>query len=499
MTAGCGDDDDPMTPDDGPGATGSATVRIVHEVDGTGFALNTPYTNATGNTYSVANLEYVLSRVTFTSTAARAFESDAAFYVSADDTDTHTLVFDEVPAGDYTAVSFTFGLDETMNRDPDQGGTLPRTPEWEAMRWPATWGGGYHYMKLEGTFETDDAATESFAMHTGRRNATSDPTFGTDPAPIPHFFTVTVPGSAFTVEDDTDTDVSITMNLNGWFEDPYAYDLDMYSLMIMMNTAAQNILEGNGPSVFGDPRNENAGARIDVAFDHDVAGAPLLFDAMDYTTAEGNDYSVKTLRYIVSRVELVNATGGVVAGPLVHYRDAFEDGTRALSIEHVPPASYTQLRITYGLDGELNKDPDQGGDLPQTPEWEAMRWPTLWGGGYHYMQLEGDFRTEGDDVESFATHTGRRHAQDGWGGPPDPEPIEHYVDLTFSGLGLDAASTDHWEIRMVMDVNQWYEDPIEYDLDMYPRMMMMTTAAQDILEANAATVFRVESVAELSE
>ena len=45
-----------------------------------------------------------------------------------------------VPAGDYVALAFTFGLDEEDNLT----GGLPNQVEYNGMAWPDVLGGGYH-------------------------------------------------------------------------------------------------------------------------------------------------------------------------------------------------------------------------------------------------------------------------------------------------------------------------------------------------------------------
>ena len=137
-----------------------------------------------------------------------------------------------------------------------------------------------------------------------------------------------------------------------------------------------------------------------VQLDHFVDVAAAEMDVMTYTNAAGNDYSVRTLLYIVSDVTVSASTSRTDFGDnMAHYRDAREASTRTATLERVPPGTYDFLSFTFGMDEEDNRDPSQGGEWPQTPEWEAMRWPSTWGGGYHYMKLEGDFVTSGGPTE----------------------------------------------------------------------------------------------------
>lgn len=254
---GCGDDDNPSSPD--PGA-GDVVLAFDARVDGQAFTMNQMmYTNASSNAYAVKKLQFIVSDFTLhahvTPKASHNGEDDftsaAVHYRDLADAATRSMTLRDVPAGEYDFVSFTFGLDEQDNLDPDQGGSLPQTDDFEAMRWPASWGGGYHYMKFEGDFVDANSDTVTFAVHTGKRDAMNDVTFGTDPAPAHHFFEVTVPIDLAVTDGGTE-DLAVQMNLNEWFTDPAAYDLDVYPRMIMMNFAAQALLMGNGGDVF-DP------------------------------------------------------------------------------------------------------------------------------------------------------------------------------------------------------------------------------------------------------
>ncbi|NNE07082.1 MAG: hypothetical protein HKN20_00840 [Gemmatimonadetes bacterium] len=257
VVSGCGDDDNPSSPDPGEG---DVAIAFDARVDDQAFMMNQMlYTNESNNDYAVKKLQFIVSDFTLHAKVSTKsahddendFTSAAVHYRDLADAATRTLTLTDVPAGEYDFVSFTFGLDEEDNLDPDQGGTLPQTDDYEAMRWPASWGGGYHYMKCEGDFVDANGDTVTFATHTGKRHAIDDGTFGTDAAPSHHFFEVTVPIDLEVTDGGTE-DLTLHMNVNEWFRDPAVYDLDVYPRMVMMNLAAQAILMGNGADVF-DP------------------------------------------------------------------------------------------------------------------------------------------------------------------------------------------------------------------------------------------------------
>ena len=114
------------------------------------------------------------------------------------------------------------------------------TVEEVSMAWPdGNQGGGYHYMKLEGTYDSlgIDSISKNYNIHTGGIMGN------------PHDFNVTFNNSAFTINEDG-LSFEIVMDINEWFTSPHDYDFADYGHMIMMDTTAQMQLKANGSSVF---------------------------------------------------------------------------------------------------------------------------------------------------------------------------------------------------------------------------------------------------------
>ena len=144
---------------------------------------------------------------------------------------------------------------------------------------------------------------------------------------------------------------------------------------------------------------------VTVHFNHTVAGADLKHEEILYTNAAGNEYGVTRLEYIVSDIALETTGGKRVELAEFHYRNAFVSATRSVAAK-VPGGEYTALRFTFGIDGAKNET----GALPSVDHFNNMAWPTPMGGGYHYMRMEGLFRTD-DGEGAFLTHNragGRR-------------------------------------------------------------------------------------------
>ncbi len=188
------------------------------------------YNNAAGNDYSVVTLKYFISDIRLNKADGSSFLIDEEHYV--DGTDYNTLLFTpetKVPEGEYSSISFIFGLNEEKNIT----GTYPNPPE-SNMEWPIPMGGGYHYMKLEG--KIDSAGTvKNYQAHTG-------PTMGT-----PYYVEVTLPSSSFTAKEGLI--ITIGMDINNWWQGPHIIDLNNVT-SIMGNPDMQELLQDNGENVF---------------------------------------------------------------------------------------------------------------------------------------------------------------------------------------------------------------------------------------------------------
>ena len=190
------------------------------------------YTTAVGHVYEVRNLEYFISNITFNRSNGSEFVIKGPIYIDAQKSITlnHS---NEIPTGIYESIAVTFGLDSNMNITD----TLTSVDE-SNMSWPENNGGGYHYMKFEGTYDSlgNSEVNKSYNLHTGAIMGQ------------PHDFSVTFDNSAFTL-NESGIDLEVSMDLNEWFTNPAEYDFADYGPMIMMNMAAQNDLKANGSSV----------------------------------------------------------------------------------------------------------------------------------------------------------------------------------------------------------------------------------------------------------
>jgi hypothetical protein len=204
------------------------------------------YWNAAGNQYEVNELQYFVSDVVL-------WKDGAKQYITAD-SGLHYIDIDlpstsswspqqDIPAGKYDSISFTIGLNESININ----GYFVNPPERD-MFWPEVMGGGYHYLKMNGKWKAPSGTINPFNLHLGV-GMVSD-SLGNDIF-IPNYFTVTLPLTNCEVHDyQIYRQFTINMDINSWFESPNEWDWNIIGGQIMQSQEAMHKAAVNGLDAF---------------------------------------------------------------------------------------------------------------------------------------------------------------------------------------------------------------------------------------------------------
>ncbi|MDP4291244.1 MAG: hypothetical protein Q8908_09195 [Bacteroidota bacterium] len=232
-------------------ASGKLQIQFVHLVNGQALVKDQMmYTNAAGNQYEIHGLKYFISDVTLHKHDGSTFmikRVSRARYVDIDIPD--SLVWhvpDDIPVASYDSVSFTFGLNEQLNKS----NTFVNQPE-SNMAWPDVLGGGYHFLMMDGWFMNSLGVRSPFNFHLGTGQIYSG---GMDTKNITGFvqnyFHVKLPASAFTISRNQTLRLKFKMNIESWFTTPVNWDFNVWSIMIMQNQDAMQAIKENGADVF---------------------------------------------------------------------------------------------------------------------------------------------------------------------------------------------------------------------------------------------------------
>jgi hypothetical protein len=105
------------------------------------------YTNANGDKFKVSKFKYYISNIIFKKADGTEYKQPESYYLIDESVEDSKLVtIKDVPAGEYTNLTFTVGVDSARNVSGAQTGALDPA---NGMFW--TWNTGYVYVKMEGT------------------------------------------------------------------------------------------------------------------------------------------------------------------------------------------------------------------------------------------------------------------------------------------------------------------------------------------------------------
>ncbi len=241
--------DNPITTE--PAKTGNIAFQFSHKVNGQALVFDTLiYTNAAGNEYNIDNIQYFISEIVLHNSNGNDFlvaADNGIHYIDSDIRATQGWNVTEIPVGDYSSVSFIFGINEAKNHS----GLFSNPPEIN-MFWPQPLGGGYHYMKMNGNWKDINAMITPFNFHLGIGQIYAHDVIEIDSITgfVPNYFTVNLPSCSFSISENSTTNAEIIMNIESWFDTPHIYDFNYWGGSIMQNQAAMQTITENGADVF---------------------------------------------------------------------------------------------------------------------------------------------------------------------------------------------------------------------------------------------------------
>jgi hypothetical protein len=221
---------------------------------------------------------------------------------------------------------------------------------------------------------------------------------------------------------------------------------------------------------------------ISIEMKQKANGNDLMLNTTNkpYTNANGQAFNVSRLRYLISDVGFHKADGSCFTINDYHFVDITDTATLNYqpSIK-VPEGDYVRISFNFGFDREDN----QSGAYP-TLNAESWNWNSNLGGGYHFMQLEGQYDSSGVS-KNFLTHMGTARNNNVSPTTYEDNHFRAYVD---TNITVDT----NFNFAIVMNVEQWYEDPYTWDFNVYNTMIMPNYDAQRKLNLNGPSVFTIE-------
>lgn len=196
--------------------------------------------------------------------------------------------------------------------------------------------------------------------------------------------------------------------------------------------------------------------------------AEIIPDTQVYTNKAGNLLSITRLEYYVSDFRFRHVDGRWVEIDNYVYHDALGGGKK-IQIHNLPYGDYDSLSFSFGLNAAMNKIDALPGNLENI----SMAWPDHMGGGYHFLKLEGRFRSANGQSIGYSCHLGENISE---------RPIKVAATLGYHGSGSS--------IRIVMDPMEWFGGNFVLDLNNHNYTMGIDSLMTSIA-GNAPQVFKI--------
>lgn len=177
--------DSETEPEIDPNKKGMVEIKFDNIYGQDDFALNTEYTNAVGETFTVDMLQYYISNIILKTEDGREYvvpQAESYFLIKEHDAETQKIQIPNVPEGNYNEITFTIGVDSlrsTMEPE-DRTGVLDIGVEGAGKEMYWRWNSGYIFFKMEGSSSviepTDNNPNGRFFYHIGGFGGRNSPT-----------------------------------------------------------------------------------------------------------------------------------------------------------------------------------------------------------------------------------------------------------------------------------------------------------------------------------
>ncbi|WP_440120624.1 MbnP family protein [Tenacibaculum sp. Ill] len=200
----------------------------------------------------------------------------------------------------------------------------------------------------------------------------------------------------------------------------------------------------------------------------------------EFTNKTGSKLSISRLRYLISRISLVNGAGDTTKFDSYKLIDVSKPDslTYALS-KKVSEGSY-KLLFTFGFNNDDNKDGEY-------PDLNSVSWNADSVGGYHYMQLDGKYKDTLGVENSYNFHAVRAYDKE----------KDSILDTSF---GVETGSIllkSNATIEIKMNVAGWFKSPNDWDLnDKSINLMPDFEAQKEISENGKSGVFSLGAISQ---
>lgn len=227
----------------------------------------------------------------------------------------------------------------------------------------------------------------------------------------------------------------------------------------------------------------NTTAKINFNFKHTWNNTLIndtSINTSTLTTQNGEIIKISRIRYLISRFELVDSNGNSYQFEGYKFTNLSDTNTYNFTPSNntIPVGNYT-LKFIWGFN-ETDNVNSAYPDL-NVANWN---WPTMLGGGYHFLQMDGIYKANTSTPSPFNYHNGTARVS------TNPNEFEqNFAEITFTN---PIVITDNKTINIKMDFAEFFKNPHTWDLNTYDTPLMPNYTAQKMMQDNVMTVFSIE-------
>jgi len=237
-----------------------------------------------------------------------------------------------------------------------------------------------------------------------------------------------------------------------------------------------------------EPESQFGKLRLKMEFQ--VDGLQLLQATFGYINAAGNEYMVTEVQFFISDLKLYREDGTdfeLTNWENIHYFDRDIPSTLEWTLyDKIEAGAYSAMAFTFGLTEERN----QSFMFVNPPE-SLMFWPENLGGGYHYLKINGKWKDELGLQIPYNFHLGIGQIYHSY---PDSITgfVHNYFMVVLPNSGFTINKNETREVTLVMNINNWFTNPNEFDFNVYGGQIMQNQEAMGIASENGWDVFYVK-------
>ncbi len=195
---------------------GNVNLTFQNKVGEQALVLNADgYINASGETFKVAELKYIVSNIVFIDDAGNEFaypQAESYFVVNQENENSKKIALTNVGGGVYNKIRFGLGVDQSNYPLNGSNDFIPTADE-NGMLW--SWSAGYKFLKFEGTFSSPTDTDSPFILHIGSHGTNQD-----------NYREVTIPINAITVSSESLSNLTINMDVAKIFSGVAPFSLE---------------------------------------------------------------------------------------------------------------------------------------------------------------------------------------------------------------------------------------------------------------------------------